>query len=54
MAPATSSRWVRGVRDFADVEDPRPYIDEVRDDEFPLSLFYVSLKKNVDAEVVPA
>ena len=28
----------------ADVEDPRPYIDLVKDDEFPLSMFYSSLK----------
>jgi hypothetical protein len=27
-----------------DVEDPRQYIDLVLDDEFPLSMFYTSLK----------
>ena len=28
----------------ADDEDPRGYIDLVRDDEFPLSIFYASLR----------
>ncbi len=47
VTPATDSAWARGTRAFADVEDPRPYIDEVRDDEFPLSIFYVSLKQKL-------
>ncbi len=32
------------ARRFADVEDPRPYIDLVLPDEFPLSIFYSSLR----------
>ena len=48
VPPATSSKWARDVRAFADVEDPRPYIDEVQDDEFPLSMFYSSLKGKLD------
>jgi hypothetical protein len=47
---AAGSRWVSGVRDYADVEDPRPYIDEVLPDEFPLSMFYTQLK----AKIAPA
>ena len=39
----------RRVREFADVEDPRPYVDLVRDDEFPLSIFYSSLKAKLAA-----
>ena len=35
------------MRDFADIEDPRPYIDEVLPDEFPLSMFYSSLKQKL-------
>ncbi|HEY2636195.1 MAG TPA: DUF6421 family protein, partial [Solirubrobacteraceae bacterium] len=31
------------------VEDPRPYCDEVLPDEFPLSLFYTSLKTKLGA-----
>jgi hypothetical protein len=44
---ATGSRWVAGVREYEDVEDPRPYIDEVKPDEFPLSMFYISLKQKL-------
>jgi uncharacterized protein DUF6421/uncharacterized protein DUF4350 len=49
VPPAAGSRWVAGVRDFEDVEDPRPYVDLVRDDEFPLSIFYSSLKAKLPA-----
>jgi hypothetical protein len=44
---ASGSRWDASVRDYADVEDPRPYIDDVLPDEFPLSMFYVSLKQKL-------
>jgi hypothetical protein len=44
VAPATGSHWVSGVREFADVPDPRPYCDEVLPDEFPLSIFYTALQ----------
>jgi hypothetical protein len=54
VPPATGSRWVKGVRAFADVAEPKPYIDEVLDDEFPLSLFYVSLQQKLAAEPVAA
>jgi hypothetical protein len=54
VPPATASRWVKGVRAFADVAEPKPYIDEVLDDEFPLSLFYVSLQAKLAAEPVAA
>jgi Family of unknown function (DUF6421)/Domain of unknown function (DUF4350) len=49
VAPAIGSKWVADKRDFADVEDPRPYIDLVLEDEFPLSLFYSSLKAKLAA-----
>jgi hypothetical protein len=49
VAPAAGSRWVAAARDFTDVEDPRPYVDLVRDDEFPLSIFYSSLKAKLAA-----
>ena len=45
----TGSRWAAGARDFEDVEDPRPYVDHVLDDEFPLSIFYSSLKAKLAA-----
>jgi hypothetical protein len=44
VAPATGSKWVAHEREFTDVEDPRPYIDLVLEDEFPLSIFYTALK----------
>ncbi len=50
---AAGSRWVAGTRDFAETPDPRPYVDLVLDDEFPLSLFYVSLQRKL-AEPAPA
>jgi uncharacterized protein DUF6421/uncharacterized protein DUF4350 len=49
VPPAAGSKWTAGVRDFTDVEDPRPYVEEVRDDEFPLSIFYSSLKAKLAA-----
>jgi Family of unknown function (DUF6421)/Domain of unknown function (DUF4350) len=49
VPPAVGSKWAAGVRDFADVEDPRPYVDLVLDDEFPLSMFYSSLKAKLAA-----
>jgi hypothetical protein len=46
--PATSgSTWAAGVRAYPDVEDPRGYIDDVHPDEFPLSMFYTSLKQKL-------
>jgi Family of unknown function (DUF6421)/Domain of unknown function (DUF4350) len=49
VSPASGSKWTAAVRDFTDVEDLRPYIDLVRDDEFPLSIFYSSLKAKLAA-----
>jgi hypothetical protein len=46
---AAGSKWSAAVREFTDVEDPRPYIDLVREDEFPLSIFYSSLKAKLAA-----
>jgi Family of unknown function (DUF6421)/Domain of unknown function (DUF4350) len=46
---ATGSKWSAPVREFTDVEDPRLYIDLVRDDEFPLSIFYSSLRAKLAA-----
>jgi hypothetical protein len=49
VPPAAGSKWTASVRDFTDVEDPRFYIDLVREDEFPLSIFYSSLKAKLAA-----
>src|SRR3954471_4758628 len=45
---AAGSTWVAGTRAYADVEDPRAYIDDVKPDEFPLSMFYTSLKQKLE------
>ena len=45
VPPASGSKWVAGLRNFAEVEDPRPYCDEVLPDEFPLSIFYSALAR---------
>jgi hypothetical protein len=52
VSPGTASKWAREVRDYVDVDDPRPYIDDVLADEFPLSIFYSSLQRKL--EMVPA
>jgi hypothetical protein len=49
VSPAVGSRWAAAVRSFEDVEDPRPYVDLVLDDEFPLSIFYGTLKAKLAA-----
>ncbi len=49
VSPATGSKWVKGARDFTETTDPRPYVDLVLDDEFPLSIFYTTLKAKLAA-----
>ncbi|MDQ6605266.1 MAG: DUF6421 family protein [Actinomycetota bacterium] len=44
VPPAGRSNWVAGRRDLDDGEDPRGYVDLVLEDEFPLSIFYSTLK----------
>src|SRR3954470_24980272 len=45
---ASGSAWAAGARAYADAEDPRPYIDDVKPDEFPLSMFYTPLKQKLE------
>ena len=48
--PATeSSVWDSAGRDLPEVEEPKELVDLVRDDEFPLSLFYSQLKPKLAA-----
>jgi hypothetical protein len=49
VPPAAGSRWAAATRSFEEREDPRPYVDLVLEDEFPLSLFYTSLKAKLAA-----
>jgi hypothetical protein len=46
--PAPSSVWAREQRDLPDVEEPKELVDLVRDDEFPLSLFYTQLQPKLE------
>jgi hypothetical protein len=44
VAPASGSRWAAAQRAVADGDDPRASVDLVLDDEFPLSIFFQSLR----------
>ena len=45
---ATSSRWAAATRDLPEVDEPKQLVDLVRDDEFPLSLFYTQLAPKLE------
>jgi hypothetical protein len=49
VPPAEASVWARDRRDLPEVEEPKQLVDLVRDDEFPLSLFYTQLKPKLEA-----
>ncbi|HEX2087960.1 MAG TPA: DUF6421 family protein, partial [Solirubrobacteraceae bacterium] len=53
VPPATASRWAAARRDFEDESDPKALIDLVKDDEFPLSMFYLQLKGKLEAAEAP-
>jgi hypothetical protein len=44
VAPASGSKWAAAARELPELPDPRPYVDLVLEDEFPLSIFYTTLK----------
>jgi hypothetical protein len=53
--PATgASKWTAGRRPLADESDPKQWLELVEDDEFPLSIFYTSLKGKLEAEPAAA
>ncbi len=54
VPPASGSRWARESRSFDELDDPRAYVDEVLDDEFPLSIFYSTLKAKLAPMTPPA
>src|SRR6476659_7484898 len=45
VAPADGSVWAKANRDLPEVQEPKELVDLVKEDEFPLSLFYVQLQK---------
>jgi Family of unknown function (DUF6421) len=48
VPPAEGSRWAKASRDLPEVDEPKQLVDLVKDDEFPLSLFYAQLKPKVE------
>jgi hypothetical protein len=48
VPPAESSVWATDRRDLPEVEEPKQLVDLVRDDEFPLSLFYTQLAPKLE------
>ncbi len=45
---AETSVWARERRELPEVEEPKQLVDLVRDDEFPLSLFYSQLQPKLE------
>lgn len=52
VKPNLASRWVPERRCSEDESDPRAWTARVDDDEFPLSIFYRSLRERLDASGV--
>ncbi len=48
VPPAETSVWVKSNRELPEVSEPKQLVDLVRDDEFPLSLFYTQLKPKLE------
>ncbi len=44
VVPAVTSAWANGARALHDEPEPKKWIDAVKDDEFPLSVFYTQLR----------
>ena len=48
VAPTDGSVWAKADRDLPEVQEPKELVDLVKEDEFPLSLFYVQLQKKLE------
>jgi hypothetical protein len=48
VPPAAGSRWGKEGRDLPEVTEPKELVELVKDDEFPLSLFYVQLQGKLE------
>ncbi len=48
VPPAESSVWAAERRELPEVDEPKQLVDLVRDDEFPLSLFYTQLQPKLE------
>lgn len=49
VRPNIASKWQKNSRVLQDESDPKAWIAQVNDDEFPLSLFYQTLQKKLAA-----
>jgi hypothetical protein len=49
VRPNLASTWAMGSRALRDESDPKAWIAQVNDDEFPLSLFYQTLQKKMQS-----
>ena len=54
VPPAENSVWAADRRDLPEVSEPKELVDLVRDDEFPLSLFYSQLKPKLEPALARA
>ena len=50
VRPNVNSQWQKETRVYSDEAEPRAWVDRVLDDEFPLSMFYESVKKKMAEE----
>jgi hypothetical protein len=48
VPPAEGSVWAAESRDLPEVEEPKQLVDLVKEDEFPLSLFYIQLQRKLE------
>jgi hypothetical protein len=48
VPPAAGSRWGKEGHDLPEVTEPKELVELVKDDEFPLSVFYVQLKQKLE------
>ncbi len=48
--PNVNSQWQKETRVYSDEAEPRAWVERVLDDEFPLSMFYESVKKKMVEE----
>lgn len=48
VPPAETSVWAAGRRELPEVDEPKQLVDLVREDEFPLSLFYTQLQPKLE------
>ena len=48
VPPAEGSKWAKESRELPEVDEPKQLVDLVKDDEFPLSLFYAQLQAKLE------